>query len=90
MHIIQMLTQQDTWTTQRTLLGLMYSRSTCKAPTRTKEQVGISIGESTEGVKGIANHRYRDTRREGRFFIENMLVGVVERGHDDTLSELII
>jgi hypothetical protein len=75
---------------QRTLLSPMHSRPAHKAPTSTKEQIGISFGESTRGVKGIAIHSYRDTRREGRVLIENMPMGVMERGHDDILSELII
>jgi hypothetical protein len=64
MHIFQALTQQERRTAKGTLLGTMHSRSARKAPTRTKEQVGISVGESTKSVEGITVHSDRDTRGE--------------------------
>jgi hypothetical protein len=42
----------------------MHSCSAHKAPTCTKEQVGISVGESTKGVEGIEIHSNRDMRGE--------------------------
>jgi hypothetical protein len=88
MHIFQMLTQQDRRATEGTLLGTMHSRSAHKAPTHTKEQVSISIKELTKGVEGIAIHSNRDMRGERQIFINDMPVGVVERRHNNTLSEL--
>jgi hypothetical protein len=63
MHIFQAFTKQDRRPLKGALLGTMHSRPAHETPTRTKEQVSISIGEMTKGIKGVAVHG-NGTRRE--------------------------
>jgi hypothetical protein len=73
-----MLTQQYRGPTKGTLFGTMNGHSAHETSTHTEEQVGISIREVMKGIKSVTVHSDRDTRGEGRVFIKNMPVGVVE------------
>jgi hypothetical protein len=90
MHIFQTFTQQERRAAEGTLLGTMHSRSARKAPTCTKEQVSISVGESAKSIEGITVHSDRNTREEKRIFIEDMPVDVVVQRHNTTLFELTL
>jgi hypothetical protein len=67
----------------------MYSHSAHETPTRTEEQVGVTIWKATKGVEGVAVHCNRDARGERWIFIKDVPVGVMKRRHDNALSKLI-
>jgi hypothetical protein len=65
----------------RTNLIMMSSKVADKATTRTKEEVGIFIGQTGQSIECETIHRHIDGGREERSFIEMNPVNVVVIGH---------
>jgi hypothetical protein len=77
-----MLTEQHAKTTLRTDLSTMSSEVADEATTRTKEEVGILVGQTGQSVECETIHGHINGGREERSFIKADPMDIVVIGHD--------